>query len=1130
MIDSVQVRRQGSMDFRSHYEYLCVLQDSVPLPVVKANLRQGALSFNADRIKLSDWPPILNSLKINKSLTAVSIRSSHQPGLGESGAEKYGIHFRRRIPPIRSKDMTFQLCRAVAECLRVSNSLKDLDLHGLPLRERDLTILAKGLAASSSVESLSLAYSSCGDEGLQNICQSVKNSPTIKVINFTGCNLTWRGAEHIAHIIKHQATRRHSEAWAESLRYRRPDLDCMTGLRRITLNCNTLVGDRGAIALAEVLTEDLWLKALDLRQCGISNDGARALFNAFQTNTTLMVLDVRRNPLIDHSLLKTIIERVLMNAHDTKSEYKWFASPSSKEESKSRPKHRTISLRNGRKGKASIRIGFSTKKTLVPGKKCTEKDMYAPQPRPPGVEGFLPWRTAERANRHREIADGWIPSTPVQTDSPVKVLLESETSSETEESDGALGEFNQETSVAKSTEKTSVKNYRRLRGELEECQLRLNEERKARLRADDRIMELELENARLRQINMTLSESLHTRTVTSAILEDEGVLDSIEKSFNKFHAFLDLLKDAGLGQLARVAGIDQSDFALPGDPQMSSTVGRAPDTHNDLQGTYLVSQAQSRTRANRPTNPSGSYALDVGDLNAPHEIDELYNLNQKKKEEMPFHHDIKDTEQHRSSRMPSMPENTKVTHWEKTNLSEKKMSGGEPSSSESSKSTRASKKSKSSSSGRDGKSSSKRVLSAGTNSNSGNSGGDQNSHKVSLYSDASISESEIQEHIHSQGSMQSDSIKTAPMDIYKQVLNFGAGPAKLPPSVLLEAQKDMMDYKGLGISVLEMSHRSSDFTKILNNTETCLRELLEIPENYKVLFLQAGGSGQFSSIPLNLIGLKEAKTADYVVTGAWSAKAAKEAEKYGKVNIVHPKLESYTGIPDPSSWNLNPEASYVYYCANETVHGVEFQFVPDVKGAVLVCDMSSNFLSRPVDVSKFGVIFAGAQKNVGCAGVTVVIVREDLLGFSLKECPTVFDYNIQAGNASLYNTPPCFSIYIMGLVLEWIKNNGGAASMEKLSIIKSEMIYNLIDQSNSLFVCPVEKKSRSRMNIPFRIGSIKGDSTLEKKFLDKAAELGMISLKGHRSVGGIRASLYNAVTVEDVQQLAGFMKSFMATH
>ncbi|OBS82813.1 hypothetical protein A6R68_23193 [Neotoma lepida] len=322
------------------------------------------------------------------------------------------------------------------------------------------------------------------------------------------------------------------------------------------------------------------------------------------------------------------------------------------------------------------------------------------------------------------------------------------------------------------------------------------------------------------------------------------------------------------------------------------------------------------------------------------------------------------------------------------------------------------------------------------------------------------------------------------MDAAKQVVNFGPGPAKLPHSVLLEIQKELLDYKGLGISVLD------------------------VPNNYKVIFVQGGGSGQFSAVPLNLIGLKAGRCADYVVTGTWSAKAAEEAKKFGTVNVVHPKLGSYTKIPDPSTWNLNPDASYVYFCANETVHGVEFDFIPDVKGAVLVCDMSSNFLSRPVDVSKFGVIFAGAQKNVGSAGVTVVIVRDDLLGFALRECPSVLEYKVQAGNNSLYNTPPCFSIYVMGVVLEWIKNNGGAAAMEKLSFLKSQMIYEIIDNSQGFY----------------------GDEALEKRFLDKAVELNMISLKGHRSVGGIRASLYNAVTTEDVEKLAAFMKNFLEMH
>lgn len=363
-----------------------------------------------------------------------------------------------------------------------------------------------------------------------------------------------------------------------------------------------------------------------------------------------------------------------------------------------------------------------------------------------------------------------------------------------------------------------------------------------------------------------------------------------------------------------------------------------------------------------------------------------------------------------------------------------------------------------------------------------------------------------------------------------QTINFGAGPAKLPQTVLLQAQKEFLSYSNTGISVLEMSHRSSDFSKILNRTESLLRELLKIPDNYKVMFLQGGGSGQFSAVPLNLIGLKEGRCADYLVTGTWSARAAKEAEKYGEVNIVHPKLSSYTKIPDPSSWTLNPSASYVYYCCNETVHGVEYNFVPETNGVILVSDMSSNFLSRPVDVSKFGLIFAGAQKNVGCAGVTVVIVREDLLGHALKECPIVFDYKVQAEMNSLYNTPPCFSIYIMGLVLEWIKNNGGSAAMEMLNKQKSAMIYDIISSSNDFYVCPVETACRSRMNVPFRVGKKEGDDALEKQFLEGAAKRGMISLKGHRSVGGIRASLYNAVTLEDTKALAAYMREFLKEH
>uniref|UniRef100_A0A674K295 Centrosomal protein of 78 kDa n=1 Tax=Terrapene triunguis TaxID=2587831 RepID=A0A674K295_9SAUR len=507
MIDSVKIRRQSTLDFYSHYEFLCAVQGSVPLKTVTANVNQGILELNADRLKAPDWAPLLNAIRHNKTLTSIVIRSFHQQGLGESGADRPKTYFRRRIPAIRSKDMTTQLCKAIRGCLNMSSALKNLELEGLLLRERDLIFLTKGLAKTSSLESLSLAHCPIGDGGLETICQSVRNSANIKSINFTGCSLTWRGAEHLANVLKHQAMKRHGEAWAESLRYRRPDLDCMAGLRRITLNCNALVGDRGARAFAECLGEDLWLKALDMQQCGISNDGAKSLLDAFQTNTTLVILDVRKNPLIDHTLMKKLIERVLMNGNSTSSEYKWLTSPSSKDILKPKSKKRTIVLGSGRKGKATIRIGLASKKPMHPGKSPSDKDTYSPKPLPPGAYGFLPWRTAERT-------------------------------------------------------------------ELEECLLKLKEERRARVKADERIMELEVENARLRNLNFSLSEVLHAQSVTNMILEDEGVLGSIETSFQKFHAFLDLLKDAGLGQLATIAGIDQSDFGLLGHPQMNSTVSK----------------------------------------------------------------------------------------------------------------------------------------------------------------------------------------------------------------------------------------------------------------------------------------------------------------------------------------------------------------------------------------------------------------------------------------------------------------------------------------------------------------------------------------------------------------------------
>lgn len=360
----------------------------------------------------------------------------------------------------------------------------------------------------------------------------------------------------------------------------------------------------------------------------------------------------------------------------------------------------------------------------------------------------------------------------------------------------------------------------------------------------------------------------------------------------------------------------------------------------------------------------------------------------------------------------------------------------------------------------------------------------------------------------------------------RSVINFGAGPAKLPAEVLEHVQKYLMSYGNTEMSVLELSHRSNDFKTIIEDAQATVRDILNVPDNYKILFMQGGGTGLFAAVPLNL--MNRTGSADYIVTGSWSAKAAKEAAKYGKVNHVLAKTSKYTEIPEPSTWNLDPNASYVYYCDNETVHGIEFNYVPETNGVPLVADMSSNILTKPVDVSKFAVIFAGAQKNIGPAGVTLVIVRDDVLGSPMPICPTILDFTVMAADNSLHNTPPTFQIYFVGEVFRWIKRKGGVDEMARLAKIKSQEVYNAIDESKGFYNCPVVKSARSRMNVPFRIKS--GDEALEKEFLAGAEKLGMRQLKGHRSVGGIRASLYNAVTEEDAKALASYMRQFCKEH
>ena len=351
--------------------------------------------------------------------------------------------------------------------------------------------------------------------------------------------------------------------------------------------------------------------------------------------------------------------------------------------------------------------------------------------------------------------------------------------------------------------------------------------------------------------------------------------------------------------------------------------------------------------------------------------------------------------------------------------------------------------------------------------------------------------------------------------------NFCAGPAALPQAVLSEAQKDLLNWKGKGMSIMEMSHRSSDYVAIAEEAEKDLRELLNIPSNYKVLFLQGGASLQFAQIPMNL--LRGHSTADYVNTGMWSGKAIAEAKKYCDVNVVaSDEHNKFRGVPAFDTWALNSKAAYLHYTPNETIHGVQFNYVPEVD-VPLVADFSSCILSEPLDVSKFGLIYAGAQKNIGPAGIVVVIVREDLLGEVLPGTPAMLDYKVAADNGSMYNTPPTYGIYIAGLVFQWLKQQGGLAAIEKQNIAKAKLLYDCIDAS-SFYANPVRVEDRSRMNVPFTLK----DAALDEEFLKGAKARGMAQLKGHRSVGGMRASIYNAMPAAGVAALVEYMKEFEA--
>lgn len=350
--------------------------------------------------------------------------------------------------------------------------------------------------------------------------------------------------------------------------------------------------------------------------------------------------------------------------------------------------------------------------------------------------------------------------------------------------------------------------------------------------------------------------------------------------------------------------------------------------------------------------------------------------------------------------------------------------------------------------------------------------------------------------------------------------NFCAGPAALPQAVLEQAQQEMLDYRGLGLSIMEMSHRDNVFVEIAEQAEKDLRDLMGISDDYAVLFLQGGASSQFAMVPMNLLG--EGQTADYINTGQWSKKAIKEAGRYGNINVAASSEDTnFSTVPPQESWNLSDNPAYVHYCPNETIGGLEYSFVPAVGDTPLVADMSSTILSRPVDVNQYGLIYAGAQKNIGPAGLTLVIVRKDLLGKAGANVPAMLNYQIHADNGSMYNTPPTYAWYLSGLVFSWLKKQGGVGNMGEINQRKAEKLYGFIDNSG-LYSNPVEVISRSRMNVPF----VLADDRLDKPFLDQAQAAGLLNLKGHRSVGGMRASIYNAVPEAAVDALIAFMAEF----
>ena len=593
MIESVQARHRGAFQFEDHYDNLCALQDTAPLPAVKAHLNQGVIDLNGDRIRLNDWMPIINTIKINKSLQFIAVRSYYQMP-HEDTDEKRAAILRRKLPSIRSKEITHRLVKGLKDCLFVSPTLSCIELQGLALRDRDLQVLVKGIAKSQTLRHLSLEYCRIGDDGLETLCKGLKNTKNINSVNLSGCSLSHRGAESLAAVIKHQGMQRHNEAWRDSLRYRRPDLDRMSGIRRITANNNPMLGDDGSYFLADALKDDLWLKALDLQSCGVSSVGAQSFLEVLKYNTTLVVLDLRRNPLIDRDVMHSLMEQLMLNSNGEDGEYKWIKAEEPEDSSAkqtSRTRRRATKVLNaslGKKTTIKVTPTGSRRRGRVAGSMARKSEM----PKSPG----LPWRTAMRANRFRghgpevskflinptvdasssflqsegekptkdfnqnndydEIDEDGMDYSVTDTTATADVLIEAEYANTRMTRMRAEAEA----SISKLEEShlsLDLNNQKDVKVELEQMRRHLREERIARAKADQRVLQLMIENRHLSD-EVTQLKKAGASTNRTSILEDEQFLQNIETSFKQFHSFIDMLREAGLEQLVTMAGLDQS--------------------------------------------------------------------------------------------------------------------------------------------------------------------------------------------------------------------------------------------------------------------------------------------------------------------------------------------------------------------------------------------------------------------------------------------------------------------------------------------------------------------------------------------------------------------------------------------